>query len=302
MVTDNARAMVAVGEQIFTKYPTILQLKCAAQIMNLLMKDFFTHVTFIKNSLVILNNYIASKDVKRWCSIFDRLCDLKYLLQTSDKEDDLAKLSTISNVSETLQPFMHVLNLAQTDGVSYPSIYAAFDKAVTSARKKGLDGVVAVCEKRRMMLKNELVSLHSLKNNPSDYNSLHENRIKQWLLARGLPEFDRYLADVEFLEPPEMPRRLRLFIDHRLCSITSSEAAVERCFSMHKMVHSRVRANLSDEIVNDVLFIRYNKQLKYSALLAPYLLLKMFVTFHPLSNSDYLRGCNVHSMCLLYQC
>ena len=40
--------------------------------------------------------------------------------------------------------------------------------------------------------------------------------------------------------------------------IPVSEAAVERCFNIHKRVHSAYRASLSDSIVEDILFLRYN--------------------------------------------
>jgi hypothetical protein len=42
-----------------------------------------------------------------------------------------------------------------------------------------------------------------------------------------------------------------------------SEAAVERCFSVHKFIHSPLRASMSDELVDDILFIRYNHSYKY---------------------------------------
>ena len=43
-----------------------------------------------------------------------------------------------------------------------------------------------------------------------------------------------------------------------LLKITISEACVERAFSRHKLVHSRLRANLRAERLNDTLFVRYN--------------------------------------------
>ena len=39
--------------------------------------------------------------------------------------------------------------------------------------------------------------------------------------------------------------------------MTISEASVERAFSRHKLVHSRLRANLSAKRLNDTLFVRY---------------------------------------------
>ncbi len=43
-----------------------------------------------------------------------------------------------------------------------------------------------------------------------------------------------------------------------LLEVPVSEASVERAFSRHKLVHSRLRANLGAERLDDILFIRYN--------------------------------------------
>ena len=43
-----------------------------------------------------------------------------------------------------------------------------------------------------------------------------------------------------------------------VAGVTVSEAEVERAFSRHKLVHSKMRASLNAETLNDQLFIRYN--------------------------------------------
>ena len=45
-------------------------------------------------------------------------------------------------------------------------------------------------------------------------------------------------------------------MDNVLLKMTISEACVERAFFRHKLVHSRLRANLSAERLNDTLLIR----------------------------------------------
>ena len=76
--------------------------------------------------------------------------------------------------------------------------------------------------------------------------------------------FEEYAADREFhgYDTP-VPRKLEMFIKFKLNKISTSEAAVERCFSSHKLIHSPMRASLSDEIVDKLLFIRYNHIIKY---------------------------------------
>ena len=60
-----------------------------------------------------------------------------------------------------------------------------------------------------------------------------------------------------------LPRKLRLFVKEKMSKIVVSEAAAERCFSAHKRIHTPMRASLHDEIVDDLLYIRYNHQSKY---------------------------------------
>ena len=45
--------------------------------------------------------------------------------------------------------------------------------------------------------------------------------------------------------------------------IAVSEASVERCFNIHKRMHSPFRASISPDVVDDVLFIRYNNPYKF---------------------------------------
>ena len=72
-------------------------------------------------------------------------------------------------------------------------------------------------------------------------------------------EFDQLIADRDFNgEHATVPRRLELFVNNKITKIAVSEAAVERCFSLHKLVHSALRSSLSNELVIDILFIRYN--------------------------------------------
>ena len=42
--------------------------------------------------------------------------------------------------------------------------------------------------------------------------------------------------------------------------IPTSEAAVERVFSRHKLVQSQIRATLRDDMVENIIFLRYNLQ------------------------------------------
>ena len=81
-----------------------------------------------------------------------------------------------------------------------------------------------------------------------------------------MDDFQTYLADRIFSPSGTvvpLPRKLRLFVKEKMTKIPVSEAAVERCFSAHKRIHTPMRASLNDEIVDDLLYIRYNRQSKH---------------------------------------
>ena len=62
------------------------------------------------------------------------------------------------------------------------------------------------------------------------------------------------------------PISLKIFADQFLRKIPTSEAAVERVFSRHKLIHTAVQARLSPDVVSEVLFIRYNASQVYTTL------------------------------------
>lgn len=47
VVTDNARCMLAATELVFQQRPTVLPLRCAAHVMNLIIKDAIRNVEFL---------------------------------------------------------------------------------------------------------------------------------------------------------------------------------------------------------------------------------------------------------------
>ena len=86
-----------------------------------------------------------------------------------------------------------------------------------------------------------------------------ETTLRKWLEALNVQGLYDLIVDREFHgENATVPRSVRFFIDKKLPKIIASEAAVERCFSLHKLIHCPLRASLSDEVVNDILFVRYN--------------------------------------------
>ena len=68
------------------------------------------------------------------------------------------------------------------------------------------------------------------------------------------------IADCVILGQPLMPNNYPVHqtLANLIKKFPVSEASVERAFSRHKLVHSRLRASLGVEKLDETLFIRYN--------------------------------------------
>ena len=68
------------------------------------------------------------------------------------------------------------------------------------------------------------------------------------------------IADCVILGQPLMPKNYPVHqaLANLIKKFPVSEASVERAFSRHKLVHSRLRAGLGVEKLDETLFIRYN--------------------------------------------
>lgn len=274
VVTDNARCMLAATELVFQQRPTVLPLRCAAHVMNLIIKDAIRNVEFLKASFEILLDYIKRNIIKRYCetrwnSVYDRFVDLAKHLRALDEAASADILTRIDNAIAALSPFITVLNIAQKDGCDWSTLYKEFCKAVAKTSECGRDSLAAVAEKRRDFLMNPIVCLDLFVNEKVPLTEACERRLTKWLEALGICEFSQYICDREFHTVANTPRRLRLFLDHKVKSIAVSEAAVERCFNIHKLIHTPMRSSISDELVDDILFIRYNHSHKYDCFSAP---------------------------------
>jgi hypothetical protein len=199
-VTDNARCMVAAMELVFQLRPNVLPLRCAAHVINLIIKDALKSVEFIKGSFRELLNHIQSGVVKRYCetrwnSVFDRFVDLVKYLKTQDGPSNAAMIVRIENTIAYLSAFIDVLNVAQKDGCDWSRLYKEFSKAVTKTSESGRDNLAAVTEKRRHLLLNPIVCLDMFVNEQRRLPESCEQRLQKWLEALEISEFHRFVCD-----------------------------------------------------------------------------------------------------------
>lgn len=77
----------------------------------------------------------------------------------------------------------------------------------------------------------------------------------------------RYLSIV-MEKDVEASNILQIFKSNFLNHIPTSEAAVERVFSRHKLIHSQIRNSLKAGTVDSMLFVRYNVSYLYKSIFA----------------------------------
>lgn len=276
-VTDNAPCMISAMQLVFEQRPTVMPLRCSSHIVNLVIKDSITSVKFLAKSLDLLSKYIQQNKIKRYCatrwnSIYYRFKTLSEYLKKEHQEansgDQTRNLEISNELSDNLDliensilaltPFVDVLNKSQKDGEGWPKLYSAYFNAISKVSERGLDKISEIAEIRKKWIKNPIVSLDLYLNKAEEIDEETVEILYKWMEALKIDDFKKYTADREF-NPKSIPsKRLKLFHEEKLKCIAISEAAVERCFSIHKLIHTPLRNRHSDDIVEDILFIRYN--------------------------------------------
>ena len=271
LVTDNARCMVAAKNIIFDTRNSVFPLRCATHIMNLIVQQAFKEVNFLVSAHNILTKYITSGVIKRYCvtrflGIYIRLIELKKYFESRENLQPLQvrESEKIVQAERAIKPFVDVLNLSHSDGVSWPNVYSAFINSIQITEESGFENLAGIAKQRIPMMLNEIVALDLFIKGERPLEPAEERKINTWLLAINVTDFMEYVANREFHGPEvPLPRLLGLFYKEKLKRIAVSEAAVERCFYKHKLIHCPMKAAMKDDIVEDCLFIRYNYSLHF---------------------------------------
>lgn len=160
-----------------------------------------------------------------------------------------------------LAPLIDVLNYAQSDGASSVQVFKNYCSAISKLEMLGFDTLAAVSKERLPQIKNDLVQLHYVVSEGEEFvNEQAKCRVVKWLntLKSSLGDkLESYLIRRTFIENA-CPKELKDFVSVMVGTFATSEAAVERCFYKHKLQHCKLRERMNDELVNDILFIKYN--------------------------------------------
>ena len=260
-VTDNAPNMIAAMKLVSKNRPTLMPLRCASHICNLILKDFFKDVNFLSNAFEILKRNIDVGTISRyvatrWNSVYDKLEELLKILKVDLRnKDDTDKLEA---AVIALKPLIDVLNLTQTDGMDWCTTYKSIESMLHIYEDTGRDSMVSIIKRRLQLIENPLVKLIRFVEQNSELDDDTCAELNNWFNALKLFEFEEFLADYILCGTRRIPRKFELFYKYKLPRIAVSEASVERCFGIHKRIHTPLRASLTNDIVEDILFIRYN--------------------------------------------
>jgi hypothetical protein len=261
-VTDNAPNMISAMKIVSDIQPTILPLRCSSHVLNIILKDFINDIPFLKSAFNVLNFHVelgivSRYVVTRWNSVFDKMCELVVKLNQNESScmEHVEKLNSAINA---LKPLIDVLNLSQMDGTSWESMHNSMKSLIKIYNDTGRDSMIGIIKKRIHLFENPITRFIEFLSNGKDLNESDSKSLIKWTNALRIPEFEEYLADYVLCGRKNLSKKCELFYKYKILKIAVSEAAVERCFGIHKKIHSDIRSTLKNDIVEDILFIRYN--------------------------------------------
>ena len=263
LLADNARSIQLGLQKLSNECGGLLVLRCAAHVMNLCILDIFTAVPVCQKALDMLNKHVANGTVPRYVDTRwnSRIVRMEQLIVKLDDEREKGKLSACL---QRTRPILDVLNIAQEDTTTWPTMMCKFEELLETLQETGFDEVCTVIEKRRWMLENIVIHLINWLNGKT--GDIDFEMTGKWLqLMKVRSDFDMLYAAREFgagLEGNTIQHypKLKLFEEQILNKIAVSEASVERLFSRHKQIHSPLRASLGNDLVTDCLLIRISRQ------------------------------------------
>ena len=160
----------------------------------------------------------------------------------------------------------NILNFAQSDSSNWEKL---FDNIVSEKRKRrslGFPEMADIIAWYIPWLEN-LVSLAlQILKEKGDFSEDAIGSAIEWINMASPKigeKLQQYYLSIVMDSQSTIELSLKVFRDQFLKRIPTSEAAVERVFSRHKLVHTSMRAKMKSEIVEKMLFVRYNLRYLY---------------------------------------
>ena len=254
VVGDNAPSQQAAFVKLAEEYPSICPLRCGAHVMNLVIKNIIKSAC--ADGLGIVEKFVSEGKVKRyvetrWNSLFDKLGEIlrgPFLIAPQEKND-------LEKSQKLIQPVIDVLNYSQKNDAIWDVFINKYKKLMTDQTLPRV--TVDSLKKYEKYLVNCITEILNAIENASEISE----KTSDWLRSFSI---DR-LTDIEtaaMMHSIDIDKKtsenLLKFKRIVLSKFSVSEAEVERVFARHKAVHTNMRARLQNELVEQMLFIRYN--------------------------------------------
>lgn len=284
-VADNARNIQKGLQMVNDHNPQILNVKCSAHLLNLVTKDVLSKVDIAQDAMKDVDQFVRIGSMSRysetrWLGRYDGICTA-----VENKFGNDVSQIRLEQTKQILSDVSNNLNIVQKDSANFIDVVKAFSSiknswnnnpGLSSERKKILSKIFENRWSQFLhsslgyvisFLKEVITELTQFSNMFEPLNEQEETIAMKWITGilpstklETFKEEEMDLKDLCFLREEI---NLEKFPAHRfivslLKKISISEAAVERAFSRHKLIHTRLRANLKSESMDNQLFIRYN--------------------------------------------
>ena len=267
LLADNARACQSAISTIQDANNEVCGIRCGAHTVNLIIKKTLETFSPIAAANEVLEKFIKNGEISRYCdtrwnSRIEKMIELQEKLQ-KDEPDDL-DITCITHAVIILKPMLTTLDQAQSDNCDWYTVYTQLETQSRRARDIGYDQLRTIIDSYLPYTRNSVtVALLVLKGDFAKCSSQEVDMSSNWIrkISPSIAEdFDNYYLNAVMASNSVPTMALKVFTTQFLERIPTSEAAVERVFSRHKLVHSQIRASLKVDIVEKILFLRYSLQ------------------------------------------
>jgi len=284
-VADNARNMQAALRALNEANTQIATIGCVAHVLNLLVGDVFSKVDSAKTSMKIVNNLVNERKLPRyteirWNSKFNAVksaLDLE-LCQSPDAQilDHCKQLLDVvssaicqiqadnSNAKDVIENFSIIELCWRTNPSISDELKTQLEAMFSKRWGMVKSGPLGALSRSLMPFINLSKEGEAFLNRTTEVDS---DKFAKW--SKAILPYSRHdqftseqsrLCDSEILglsvKISDFP--VHNTLSNIFLSLPVSEAAVERAFSRHRLVHTNLRSRLSCETLDDELFIRYN--------------------------------------------
>ena len=209
-------------------------------------------VPILKKADEVLLKYIEKGTIgrfveTRWNSKFDRMQELSGKLEGLPAgemcEDSTRELCILKNAISVMQSVISLLNNAQSDNYNRARLHSELLSVASKAFQLGYEGLSTVISDYLPWVENYPKILLGVLDGEIDLFS--EETIGQaieWArhLSPSIAEaFEKKYLEVIMKIESTSPISIKIFADQFLRKIPTSEAAVERVFSRHKLIQVR---------------------------------------------------------------